>query len=390
MTSDSEQTVWSRPEVFPGKPKAAPYGAVSPRGRQVEFQTLEELTHHIHHGRDGVEAVWMPEQEQLMPPEAVSEFVEPLRARLLEQAELDAYNARRNTLIFAILVLWALYANVANGTAPTESFEVGLAGILLTVLGLVPWYDACRERRSAKALNKQAMAMEEQEARFDYWLKHHRIWFTRVLIALLAVCGVIQPWVGLETAVEVAGLRAGGFGAAESYRLLTAPFLHGHPLHWALNVWGIWYLGRRVESLAGWPHLSSVMVFSMLAGGLATSHFMPEKASIGASGGVLGLLGFLLIFETLHGELVPRSSRRRLLGALGVTLLVGFIGYQFIDNFAHGGGLLAGMLYAGIAFPRSGSNRRPRASKRDTALGVTGLLILAASSIWAGLLLLGA
>ena len=132
------------------------------------------------------------------------------------------------------------------------------------------------------------------------------------------------------------------------------------------------------------------MVFSMLAGGLATSHFMPEKASIGASGGVLGLLGFLLIFETLHGELVPRSSRRRLLGALGVTLLVGFIGYQFIDNFAHGGGLLAGMLYAGIAFPRSGSNRRPRASKRDTALGVTGLLILAASSIWAGLLLLGA
>ena len=117
---------------------------------------------------------------------------------------------------------------------------------------------------------------------------------------------------------------------------------------------------------------------------------MPEKASIGASGGVLGLLGFLLVFETLHRGLVPRSSRRRLLGALGVTLLVGFIGYQFIDNFAHGGGLLAGMLYAGIAFPCSGSNRRPRASKRDTALGVTGLLILAASSVWAGLLLIGA
>ena len=102
MNTDSEQTVWSRPEVFPGKPKAAPYGSVSPRGRQVEFQTLEELAHHIHHSRERVEAVWMPEQEELMPPEAVLEFVEPLRARLLEQAGLDAYNARRNTLIFAI------------------------------------------------------------------------------------------------------------------------------------------------------------------------------------------------------------------------------------------------------------------------------------------------
>ena len=56
------------------------------------------------------------------------------------------------------------------------------------------------------------------------------------------------------------------------------------------------------------------------------------------------MLGFLLVFETLHKRLVPRSARRRLLGALGVTLIIGFIGYQFIDNIAHVGGLLAGML----------------------------------------------
>ena len=390
MTSDSEQTVWSRPEVFPGKPKTAGYGSVSPRGRQFECQSLEELAHHIRHNRERVEAVWMPEREELMPPEAVAELVEPLRERRLEQTGLDESNARRNTLIFTILVLWALYANLMKGTKPTESLSVGLAGILLTVLGLVPWYDACRERRSAKALNEQTMATEEREARFDYWLKHHRIWFTRVLIVLLAGCGAIQPWVGLETAVEVAGLRAGGLDLAECYRLLTAPFLHGHPLHWALNIWGIWYLGRRVESLAGWCHLSFVIAISMLAGGLATSYLMPDKAAIGASGGVLGLLGFLLIFESLHQQLVPRSSRRRLLGALGITFIVGFIGYQFIDNFAHGGGLLAGMLYAGIVFSRSDSNRRPRATKRDIAFGVTGLLVLATSSIWAGLLLLGA
>ena len=66
------------------------------------------------------------------------------------------------------------------------------------------------------------------------------------------------------------------------------------------------------------------------------------------------------------------------------------IGYQFIDNFAHGGGLLAGMLYAGIVFPHSDSSRRPRATKRDLALGVIGILVLITSAIWAGLLLLAA
>ncbi len=390
MPSDPEQPVWSRPEVFPDKPKETPYGCVSPKGRKFEFQSLEALAHHIHYSRERVEVVWVADQEKLIPPEAVSELVEPLRERLLEQAEIDACNARRNTLIFVVLLLWALYANLANGTLPTESFEVGLAGILLTILGLVPWHDACRDRRSARALNEQALAAEEQEARFDYWLKNHRIWFMPVLIGLLAGCGIIQPWVELEAAVEVAGLQKGGFNAGEAYRLVTAPFLHGHPLHWGLNVWGLWYLGRRVESLAGWSHLSLVMVISMVAGGWATSHFVPEKASIGASGGILGLLGFLLIFETLHGRLVPRSSRRRLLGALGVTLVIGVIGYQFIDNFAHGGGLLAGMLYAGIFFPPSSSPRRPRATKLDIGLGVAGFFVLVASSIWAGLLLLTA
>ena len=108
---------------------------------------------------------------------------------------------------------------------------LGLAGVLLTALGLVPWYNALRDRSSARAMNIQSLAMEEQEARFDYWLKNHRAWFTSVILILLAGCGLSQLWVDLEAAVGAAGLQKDRV-AAEPYRLMTAPFIHGHPLHW--------------------------------------------------------------------------------------------------------------------------------------------------------------
>ena len=79
----------------------------------------------------------------------------------------------------------------------------------------------------------------------------------------------------------------------------------------------------------------------------------------------MGMLGFLLVFEWRHARLVPRSSRRRLLFALIATGVIGLVGIRFIDNAAHAGGLLAGMLYALIVFPRSESAMRPSASLSD-------------------------
>ncbi|MCS5539359.1 MAG: rhomboid family intramembrane serine protease, partial [Roseibacillus sp.] len=99
-------------------------------------------------------------------------------------------------------------------------------------------------------------------------------------------------------------------------------------------------------------------------------------------------LGFLLVFETLHPRLVPHPTRRRLFAALVLTFLVGFVGYHFIDNYAHGGGLVAGMLYAAIVFPRSRSARRPRANWMDLLFGGGSLVVLSAAALVAGALML--
>ena len=94
----------------------------------------------------------------------------------------------------------------------------------------------------------------------------------------------------------------------------------------------------------------------------------------------MGWLGFLLVFETLHSALVPRSAKRRLVGGVLMTALIGLVGYRFIDNAAHFGGLLAGMVYAAIVFPKSGSVMRPKMNATDRIAGMGALAVIAASA----------
>ena len=145
---------------------------------------------------------------------------------------------------------------------------------------------------------------------------------TFLLLALILVVGVAQVWLGdLQTSVEAAGLLK--TDGQPLWRFLTSPFLHGNFLHGGLNAAGLWYLGRRTESLMGWPHLLLGFFIAMVAGGVATDYFVPDRPSIGASGGVLGVLGMLLGFELLHQKLVPKSARRRLAAGVLATFAIG-------------------------------------------------------------------
>jgi membrane associated rhomboid family serine protease len=115
---------------------------------------------------------------------------------------------------------------------------------------------------------------------------------------------------------------------------------------------------------------------------MASAYFLAAP-SIGASGGLLGWLGFLLVFEWLHARLVPRSASRRLLAGAALTALIGLIGYRFIDNAAHVGGLLAGMLYAFVVFPKSASPQRPDSTVTDLIAGGIALAVISAAALFA-------
>jgi membrane associated rhomboid family serine protease len=185
-----------------------------------------------------------------------------------------------------------------------------------------------------------------------------------------------------KDSIAAAGLVKPAYRHGDWWRLLTAPLMHGNLIHLLMNGAALLYLGKRVEVFARWPHLPLVFLFAACVGGEASARFV-QATSVGASGGLMGLLGFLLIFESLHGRLVPLKARRRLLAGVLLTALIGVIGFRFIDNAAHAGGLLAGMLYAAIVFPKSNSPSRPNSTLTDRIAGGTAFAILVFSALLA-------
>ena len=189
--------------------------------------------------------------------------------------------------------------------------------------------------------------------------------------------------------VDRAGLTKTGGRPEDWWRLLSGPFLHGHWLHWLMNASALAYLGKRVEVFARWPHMALVLLLSMWIGGEASARFMDRLPSVGISGGLMGLLGFLLVFESMHRRLVPESARRRLLVAIVVTGVLGYLFRHIIDNAAHAGGLVGGMIYAAVVFPPSSSPHRPRTTSADLVFGGAALGLLSASALLACVKMLG-
>ena len=81
--------------------------------------------------------------------------------------------------------------------------------------------------------------------------------------------------------------------------------------------------------------------------------------------------------------MMTRLNRRRLLAGVLLTAGIGIVFSHFIDNAAHAGGLIAGMLYALIVFPKSASPNRPISTITDRIAGVVALVVLVLAALFA-------
>src|SRR5205823_4319451 len=131
----------------------------------------------------------------------------------------------------------------------------------------------------------------------------------------------LEQVAGLQEHPVVAALRTGAldhgavFVAGESWRLLPAAFVHfplaGGPSpivallglipHVLLNGWALIQLGSFVEEVYGTARLVLVFLGTALVSSLASAWFEPAVSG-GASGGIFGLIGFLLAARLLHGS----------------------------------------------------------------------------------------
>lgn len=388
--------IWARPEAFPKS--LAGWGWLDPKKRKHFCDSEAALIQTIGEDRQGaVTLVWTPENPRMiLPEELASAESAVLRARKI-RANLDlAENTerlRRATWVFAIVAGYVFYrAWKASGAllpafrSTTASGTIGIALLLFLIFAFIPWYQARKNHREVSGISSGGNQELANALRFETWMERQHAPVTLGLFALIAAVGIVQI-IG-KNSVDAAGLVRAKVAAGEWWRAYTAPFLHGNIVHFLMNASALVYLGKRVETFARWPHVPMVFLFSALAGGQASLIFSSAPNSLGASGGLMGWLGFLLVFESRNARLVPRSSRRRLLAGIAATALIGIVGYQFIDNAAHAGGLAAGMLYAAIVFPPSKSFRRPASTATDLVIGGVSFFILICCTAFAALRIL--
>jgi rhomboid protease GluP len=137
------------------------------------------------------------------------------------------------------------------------------------------------------------------------------------------------------------------------WRMLTSNYVHIGLLHIALNMWCLWNLGALAEMVFDpWTYVLAYTA-SGLAGSLASLWLHPLAVGAGASGAIFGLAGTMIAALYLGKLPIPRSAIQGTLKSLlmfaGYNLFFGAV-VPGIDNSAHIGGLIAGLLIgAGLA-----------------------------------------
>jgi membrane associated rhomboid family serine protease len=167
----------------------------------------------------------------------------------------------------------------------------------------------------------------------------------------------------------------------EWWRLVTSAFLHANLFHLLFNMWGLWLLGGALERYAGAPRMLVVYFSSVLWGsagallwGADIAH--SNASTVGASGGVFGLMAALLVLERTRGVAL-------LGGGLGLLLAVNLaftFFYPGISIGGHLGGIAGG---AAAAFVLSGFGRgslaygriKPAIAASLAALGAAALVV---------------
>lgn len=169
---------------------------------------------------------------------------------------------------------------------------------------------------------------------------------TRLLLLVIAVVWGFEVVSGPDRLIELGGIVPWPYMHGEYYRLLTAVFLHGGWLHWLANSWAIYQLGSLYEVLFGSKRFALVFFASAICASVASS-FHVSGYGVGASGGVFGILGAFIFSVWRSPQYRHAHWTKSLLGQILFWIVFNlYIGFQIevVDNVAHIGGLVAGLL----------------------------------------------
>ena len=152
----------------------------------------------------------------------------------------------------------------------------------------------------------------------------------------------------------------------EPWRLLTSVFLHIGIEHLLANMIAFVFIGIVLEPVLG----KGKFLFSYLVTGIMGSIFSvwwhPITLSAGASGAIFGMYGvYLALLTTNLVDVKRRKSSLMLFGLFIVYSLAGGL-KEHIDNAAHIGGLVSGIVLGYFFYPALQSAKNKRLEQEET------------------------
>ena len=271
----------------------------------------------------------------------------------------------------------------------------GVSALLPAVLLLDPASRLAEASLALRRLRRRPDAFLHQrsrEARFGWWLHVHawpKPWTTWIMASAWAALFALQMWAGMQASVGAAALVKPRV-AEEPWRLLTGPMLHGSVMHILMNGMAALSLGLLMERVAHRHLLAPVWLASALGGAALSWALLPDATSVGASGGLMGWMGFLAVLAWRRRGLLPPDFALGLFRSVLAIALLGLLAWRVIDNPGHAGGLLTGAMIA-LAVFRDPDGALPLEDSLPLSIaGWAGLAAFLALSVFTGWKLIAA
>ncbi|MGH2923633.1 MAG: rhomboid family intramembrane serine protease [Solirubrobacterales bacterium] len=190
------------------------------------------------------------------------------------------------------------------------------------------------------------------------------------LIADGGLCGNAIADGGICGIDGTAAVSEGG----EVYRLITGAFLHAGPLHLLLNMFALYILGSLLEPAIGTLRFLGIYLAALFAGAFGALLLSdPNQVTVGASGGIFGLMGAAFVIARQRGINEVASQ----IGLFVVLNLVFTFSIPGISIGGHLGGLVGGGLAALLV---AALERRARGGA-TVVIEVAGIALIAFASV---------
>ena len=218
---------------------------------------------------------------------------------------------------------------------------------------------AALQQDTVKAAGEEIKQAEEVDKVMNLSTGNLYVTYGIIGINVLVFVGMVAMGINFFSPAPLEVLKWGGNLSAltlsgEWWRLLTAMFLHFGILHLGLNMYALYMCGIYLEPMLGKARYTTAYICTGLLASLVSTMWLKNDFTVaaGASGAVFGMYGVFLALLTTN--IIPKQLRNTMLQStlifVAYNVFYGFKPGSGIDNAAHLGGLLSGMVIGYIFY----------------------------------------